>query len=242
MPSCDFDHPSCRQYLQGTMFDENLTIRYNFARPIHHRSDILAGICIGKSVLHVGCCDHISLIGAKIANDTWLHGILSRVASDCIGVDIDVDAVAQARGLSQQDNIICGDVTAQPRLAEIENRRFDYAIFGEVIEHIGNPVLFLSSFLQNYGSCVSNLVITVPNSFRAGAFKSALRHSEILNSDHRFSFTPYTIAKVAWDAGIEPVSVTTAIFSPASKLKRTILNAFPLLAEDIIYIGTPRRR
>ena len=150
--------------------------------------------------------------------------------------------VAEARRLSRLTNILHGDITAQPLLAQIENQRFDYAIFGEVIEHIGNPVQFLENFLQNYGSSVSNVVITVPNSFRAGAFKSVLQQAEILNSDHRFSFTPYTIAKVAWDAGLEPVSIKMAIFSPASRLKKAILNAFPLLAEDIIYIGSPRIR
>ena len=74
------------------MFDDNLTVAYNFPRPIQHRLNILSEISAGKSVLHVGCCDHISLIGAKIANDTWLHGIVSRVASKCVGVDIDADA------------------------------------------------------------------------------------------------------------------------------------------------------
>lgn len=222
------------------MFDDDLTVSYNFPRPVQHRVDILSAISAGKSVLHVGCCDHINLIAAKIANDTWLHGIVSRVASKCVGVDIDADAVAEARRLSRLTNIVGGDITAQARLTEIEDQQFDYAIFGEVIEHIGNPVQFLKTFLQNYGHSVSQIVITVPNSFRAGAFKSVLRHSETLNSDHRYSFTPYTIAKVAWDAGLEPVAIKMAMFSPASRLKRAILNAFPLLAEDIIYIGSPR--
>jgi hypothetical protein len=240
--NCAFSDELCRKYLDGTMFSGNLSVSYEFSRPIRHRLDVLETLSKGKNILHVGCCDHIDLIGGKIANDTWLHGILSRTASTCVGVDIDVDAVREARRLSGLDNIVLGDVAATSRLAEIEGHMFDYAVFGEVLEHIGNPVQFLRAFLENYGSVVSDVVITVPNAFRGGNFRDVIRATETLNSDHRFFFTPYTVAKVAWDAGLDPVSVKMAIFGHAGPVKRAVLSAFPLLAENIVYVGKPRRR
>jgi hypothetical protein len=41
-------------------------------------------------------------------------------------------------------------ITGQPKIAEIGNDKFDYALLGEIMEHIGNPVYFLKSFLSNY--------------------------------------------------------------------------------------------
>jgi hypothetical protein len=116
-------------------------------------------------------------------------------------------------------------------------------VFGEVVEHIPNPVSFLSRFRENYGDVVDQIVITVPNAFRGGNIKGILKNVETINSDHRFFFTPYTIAKVAIDAGYAPVEVKMATFMRAGKLKSMLLRRLPLLAEDIIFIGaaTPAR-
>ena len=81
------------------------------------------------------------------------------------------------------------------------------------------------------------------NAWRFGSIRGALNNTEIINSDHRFFFTPYTIAKVAIDAGYAPVEVKMATFMRAGKLKSMLLRQLPLLAEDIIFIGaaTPVR-
>jgi len=225
-------------YLVGSRFDENLTVRYLKNGPVRHRTDELLDICRNKRVLHVGCCDHTRLIKQKIDNRDWLHGLITECSEYTVGVDIDVNAVSEAQRISGLHNIFAGDITSTDAVEAIRNRQFDIALFGEVVEHISNPVAFLQRFRENYGDIVERIVITVPNAFRAGNVKGAFWNTETINSDHRFFFTPYTIAKVACDAGFFPEEILMATFAKAGWLKTTLLNRAPLLAEDIILVGS----
>lgn len=73
---------------------------------------------------------------------------------------------------------------------------------GEVLEHIGDPVAFLSTIRTKYCDYVDRIVVTVPNALRIANFQFAKQGMEVINSDHRFWFTPYTLAKIMTDAGL----------------------------------------
>jgi hypothetical protein len=146
--------------------------------------------------------------------------------------------VSEALRISGLENIFAGDITSADAVEPIRSRQFDIALFGEVVEHISNPVAFLQRFRENYGDIIEHIVITVPNALRAGNVRGAFRNTETINSDHRFFFTPYTIAKVACDAGFTPEEISMATFTKAGWLKTMILNRAPLLAEDIIFVGS----
>lgn len=240
MSICKFHDASVHDYLSGSRFHENITFKFDFSLPLRHRQDVLLALAKGRRVLHIGCCDHVPLLEQKMANGTWLHGQLSDVAAQCVGIDIDAGAVSRVREISGYQNIFFGDITADETLEAISGEAFDYAILGEVLEHIGNPVNFLRCMLSRYRDNIKHVVITVPNAFTAGNIKNILRTTETINSDHRFFFTPYTLSKVAWDAGLTPVSVQMAHYSAAGPMKRALLRRFPLLAQDIVYIGRPR--
>jgi len=240
MDSRDLRGPLALSYLNGTQFRENMSFTFDFQVPVEDRTELLTGLATGKRILHIGCCDHIPLLPEKIASGRWLHGKLTRLATYCVGIDIDVAAVAEVRSLSKLDNIFHGDITGPDKIPAIGEDVFDYAIFGEVLEHIGNPVSFLSCFLQNYRANVREIIITVPNAFRAGNIRNIFRSRETINTDHRFFFTPYTLAKVASDAGLTLASIQMARYSQAGLIKRAVLNQFPLLAEDLVFIGVPR--
>lgn len=240
MPKFNLTDSAVRDYLSGETFGEQVAFEYEFRTPLTHRTKILADLATNKDVLHIGCCDHIPLLDEKIRLGTWLHGNLSKISSSCVGIDIDRTSVNKAREISGLGNIFHGDITSHDHISEIADRTFDYAIFGEVLEHIGNPVHFIKSFLSNYGRNVQNVVITVPNAFRGGNVLNIFKGLEAINTDHRFFFTPYTLAKVAWDAGLAPVSMQMAHYSAASPIKAAILNSFPLLAEDLVFVGRPR--
>jgi hypothetical protein len=227
-----------RPYLDGLEFSANMDVLYDNVGRVAHRNDVLVEVCRSKRILHVGCCDHVPLIRSKIKAGEWLHGQLTAVASRAIGIDIDKEAVVAANEISGLNNIIAGDLTSPVKIDDISSEQFDYAVFGEVLEHIGNPVDFLRAFQTNYRRNVKKIVITVPNAFRAGNVKGIFANREVINSDHRFFFTPYTIAKIATDAGISPDSIQMATFSKKNWLQNTILNKWPLLAEDIILFGT----
>ena len=146
----------------------------------------------------------------------------------------------EASRISGLTNIFAGDITSDVTIEQISSKSFDIALFGEVVEHISNPVSFLSRFREIYGDSFRDLIVTVPNAFRGGNLRGIFRNTETINSDHRFFFTPYTIAKVALDAGFLPKEIRMASFTRASRAKTLLLNRKPLLAEDIIFIGSHR--
>ena len=231
------DFSSLMPYLDGQKFNENYNIKYQSKGAVTYRSDFIKETCTSKRVLHVGCTDHVPLIASKIANKDWLHGIITECASFTLGVDIDTQAVIEASKISGLTNMISGDITSPTKLLEISENDFDIAVFGEVVEHISNPVDFLSSFLKNYRKNFKRIIITVPNAFRAGNLRGVIKNFEQINTDHRFFFTPYTVSKIAVDAGFAPESVNMATFTRAGRFKSWILNHRPLLAEDIILIA-----
>jgi len=241
MDTLNFTDVATASYLDGKEFSENVSFDYSFKIPVEDRISILSRIAVGKRILHIGCCDHAPLIQEKISTGTWLHGILTELSDYCIGIDIDSEAVQSAQSISKLENIFAGDITDTNKITSIVERQFDYAIFGEVLEHIGNPVSFLSSFVRLYRDNINAVVITVPNAFRAGNIRNVFRSRETINSDHRFFFTPYTLSKVASDAGLNVISLETARFSYAGPLKRMLINRFPLLAENLIFVGAPIR-
>ena len=82
--------------------------------------------------------------------------------------------------------------------------------FGEIIEHLDNPVNFLKAFKEKYGNNVERFIITVPSIYNTHQFTNMMNYKEIINSDHRFWFTPYTISKVLASAGYKPEKITYA--------------------------------
>jgi hypothetical protein len=226
-------------YLDGNSFSSDLVTRYARSGKIRYRNDILVQACAGKNVLHIGCCDHVPLIARKWQQHEWLHGQLTTVAESVLGVDIDQAAVDETRRITGLGNLVAGDITSGEPIDAIVERYFDIALFGEVVEHIGDPVRFLKTFLSTYERNVRDVIITVPNAFRAGNVKSIFANREVINSDHRFFFTPYTICKVACDAGIAPSSIQMASFSRQGALKKLITSRWPLLAENIVLMGKP---
>jgi len=98
-------------------------------------------------------------------------------------------------------NIVYGDLTDSFRIKEITKNNFDLMIMGEIIEHINNPVSFLEKIHSNYNQNIRKILITAPNAFCYKNSDNSKRNLEVLNSDHRFWFTPYTIAKIAVQAG-----------------------------------------
>jgi hypothetical protein len=237
------DFSNVSQYLSGIKLESNLILLYKKQNLVRYRNDVLVDACRNKKVLHIGCCDHAALVGEKIKRGQWLHSQLTSVAEEAIGIDIDAEAICKVRSMSGLDNVFCGDITKKDPIAQLRGKRFDVAVFGEVVEHIGNPVHFLAEFVSNYGGNCSEIIITVPNAFRAGNIRNIFSHREVINSDHRFFFTPYTITKIAVDARIKPLKIEMASFTEKrSVAKRVVLTAWPLLAENIIFTGALGRQ
>jgi hypothetical protein len=110
--------------------------------------------------------------------------------------------------------VVCGNILIDD-FPEITDNKWDYAVFGEIIEHIDDPVHFLKTFRQRFGGSVNGFIVTVPNIYNKHHFSNMLKYREVINSDHRYWFTPYTISKILVTAGYTPEKI---IFSNLNSL------------------------
>lgn len=158
----------------------------------------------GKRIIHLGACDHLPLIDNKIRSGEWLHKRFME-HNEVIGFDIAEKAVKHCNRLGY-DNIYHLDMLKDAsRVKELlGDKRWDYMVAGEIVEHLNDPVGFLRDLNRLYHESVERIIITVPNVFYYQFMLFAAKRMEHINTDHRFWFTPYTICKVAACAGMEP--------------------------------------
>jgi len=202
--------PEVLKFLNGDSFQTSLTLTIGKSKhDIVSRETVITEIIKEKNVIHIGCSDHIQVINDKIKSNTWLHKLISDNAARAIGIDIDSESIDFIKNELGYENVFHGDITTDI-LKNIKSEKWDYAVFGELIEHLDNPVNFLKAFKENYGGNVSKFIITVPSIYNTHQFKNMLNYKEIINSDHRFWFTPYTISKVVASAGYKPEKIIYA--------------------------------
>lgn len=203
-----FDEETWR-YLRGEKFSNRIDVPLPYKEAIPNRVAFLTAMARGKRIVHLGCLDHQPLIAEKIERRQWLHKELTDVAAACIGVDIDEHALKYVQSTFGYNNIVLGNFTTD-RFEAITNSNWDYAILGELLEHIDNPVQFLSSIRANYAGQIDRIVVTVPNAWTQITMRMAKSSIEMINSDHRYWFTPYTLAKVLYQAGMNTEEIKFA--------------------------------
>lgn len=210
------------KYLYGEAFRTSLTIdidRQKF-RPVS-REAAITELIRNKKVIHIGCSDHKEIIDEKIRNNKWLHKLITENAERCAGIDIDATSVKYVKEVLGYDNVYRGDII-EDELPVIREEKWDYAVFGEIVEHLDDPVEFLKVFRKKYGEYVRRFLITVPNIFNKLQYSNMMNYREVINSDHRFWFTPYTIMKVVARAGYRPDEMTFANLQRLSIAELTI--------------------
>lgn len=224
--------------LRGEAFTEQVVIRLEREGSVPDRLQLLSQAVAGKNVIHLGFCDHAPSIDGRIRTNRWLHNHLRASAKRCLGVDINAEAIEFLKQKHQIEDVVCADICSSASQAFIRDNHWDVLLIPEVLEHIGNPVSFLQSIARLHGPWIERVIITVPNAFRAGNFRNALRNQEAINSDHRYFFTPYTLMKVATDAGLALESLRFARFSETRGLRGVLKHAFlrrvPALSENLV--------
>lgn len=232
-------------FLRGERFSSGLRVRLRNEvedRLLRSRIDWLERLCAGRQVVHVGCVDHdLEQARHKLARGKWLHARLSAVSARCLGVDIDSAGIHALREQLGYTDLLAADLLHDP-CEPVLAQHWDDFVLAEVLEHIGNPVAFLSGLRERYGTRVERFIITVPNAFAAENGRAARRGMEVINSDHRFWFTPYTLARVCVDAGLHPqrlIACRNGVVKRRSVLKNWRLARRPLLRNNLILIAHP---
>ncbi len=188
-------------YLTGDEFSNYFPFQISEPEKIiTSRFKLLEDIVKGKNIIHLGCCDHIPLIENKIKTNTWLHARIDKMANECLGIDNNENGVEYLKTQLNYKKIIYADIT-KDEIIQLKEKKWDYIILGELLEHIDNPVTFLSIIREKYKNYINEIIITVPNALHYQNFNNAKKHYEYINSDHRFWFTPYTLGKILNKAG-----------------------------------------
>ena len=212
------------KYLKGEDFSTGLVAEYAKTRyePLT-REALIVKTVEGKKVIHAGCSDHIPVIRGKIKTDTWLHKLLTEKTLKCIGIDIDFKSIEFLKTELGYTNVYCADIVKDD-ISIIKEDTWDYIVFGEMIEHLDNPVSFLNEFRNRYGTNVTRFIVTVPNIMNINRYRNMLKYREVINSDHRFWFTSYTICRILAAAGYEPEQIFFAGLCKLSSFKLIFKN------------------
>ena len=224
-------------YLEGKKFSNGLSFPIAAQTANLDRLTFIEEQCTGKKVVHVGFADHIPLIPEKIKNNNWLHARLLKVAEQCIGVDVDKEAFDYVQNNYSYPDLYLHNVITDSPLPVIMQQEWDYMIMGEILEHVNDPVSFLSQLHTKYGKNVKRLIITVPNAWDFTNIRMAKNHKEFINTDHRFWFTPYTLAKVGVLSGWHPAEFDFCQTHPPHKwIYRRIVKKYPAFRETLVMI------
>ncbi|MBU6949947.1 methyltransferase domain-containing protein [Hahella sp. HN01] len=216
--------PETEAYLTGEKFTNSGRFKIISERQLLDRNQHILNICKERSVLHVGCCDHIPLIEKKIKRGSHLHSLLNTHTKKCIGLDIDEKSISYLKEIGIS-NIFTPETLPQDK--------YDVCLAADVIEHVGNVQSFLNEINRHD---FKTLVITTPNALRIKNFTS-LKYEEI-NSDHRYWFSPYTLCKTITEAGY---IIKNVIYGHRPKKLNFIYNAFfsyfPKYRDDLIIVS-----
>lgn len=177
-----------------------MTFQYSRFDYADDRDSLIADLCEGKNVLHIGACDS-PYTKTKLEQGLLLHSTLNEVAMELRGVDIDQASVdfLRTQGIK---NIECVDI------ADYDSAGFDVEsiVFGETIEHLENPGNFLNH-LKNHMSPSTELIISTPNCYSLFFQFMVLRGNENIHPDHVIGFSPGLLTQLLESLGFRVCSI-----------------------------------
>lgn len=225
------------EYLLGNDFSNGYEFEVVRDTKLAMRVPFIVERVEGANVLHIGFTDHIPLIQKKIEKKQWLHGLLLESSEKCFGIDIHEEAVNYVRESLGMNGVFALDIVNDDLPQDILDVNWDYVILGEVLEHIDNPVEFLSGIRSKLKSVAIELIVTVPNAWDRTNLVRIKKGIEFINTDHRYWFTPFTLAKVMTRAGFEVKDIRMVqSYMPEGIWERRQIKKYPLMRETIVGI------
>ena len=218
-------NPQIKDLLSGDIIDTGMKFDVSFLNKNmpNSRIETILEITNNKNVIHFGCTDHLEIIDDKIKSGNHFHSLLIDNCTHCIGIDKNRKAIDYLKEKYKIKNLYCADIL---KLNEESNRMilkksWDFLILGEIIEHINNPVDLLHNIKKSFSGKIKYIIITAPNAYSNRHLSSYNENNiELINSDHRYWFTPYTILKVLHESKIKIIDLLVAdpVFEKQNKL------------------------
>jgi hypothetical protein len=160
------------------------------------RVGFIANLCRGKRVLDIGCLDETAI--GKQDTEEWLHHRIAALARDVVGIDCSERLAESQIVTGPNSRIVKGDGT-DPDPTTIVANDVDLIVAGEFIEHIENPLAFLTRMTKRFGG--RELILSTPN---GAAFANALLGTigrEAQHPDHLFTSTYKTLNTLCLRSG-----------------------------------------
>ena len=194
------DEPRQRPIISRSAGNSFFLQRMQIEETTPNRMEVFLPLIARKKVLHVGCVD--SPIFNPYSN---LHLVLSKSAGELHGLDTDLAGLNKLR--EYFDSVYFADVD---RCLE-HGTKYDIVLIPETIEHVANPESFLKSIDR---IPFETILITAPcvlgwSQYGVMSYSqrdtSYGRYGWLLNSgsfveevhpDHKFWFSPYTLANL----------------------------------------------
>lgn len=198
-------------YIKGEKFSNGKDIFFKEKSQALSRIEYITKIIYNNDNIHFGCADHIPLIDEKINQNKWLHKLILESSNSCVGIDNNKEAIDYIQSKFKIDDIYYYDITLSQKLPnKITEKKWDYIILGEIIEHTDNPVNFLKLIKTNFEKNTKKIIITSPNVFNYSTINDIKKNKENINTDHRYWFSPYTLSKIAYLSGLKNIEFSFA--------------------------------
>jgi len=140
---------------------------------IFYRPDIIKNIVSGK-IVDIGCS---------------IGGMFGERATN-----VDRCSIEQLRDESKDPNLIIPNfVHAEAENLPFEDKEYDWAVLGDMLEHVDDPIAVLNEAQR----ISKNVIITVPNEY-----EWAEHLDPFGNSDHKRWFTELSFFKLLRDSGL----------------------------------------
>jgi len=156
--------------------------------------------CRGKIVLHLGAADW-PFTRDRIQHGEWLHAKITDVATRCLGIELNAEAVAELAAKNGVTNLVAGDCE---QLGLLGLEPADVIVAGELIEHLPNPGFMLRGMrlLLRPGGI---LLITTANAHCLRRTLLALSGHESVHPDHIAFHSHRTLSHLAAMHGLAVV-------------------------------------
>lgn len=228
-------------YLSGKKFSPGLRLPIP-ATPLRTRDDSIMAMVRGRRVVDVGFLDSGSF-ESKLKDGSWLHQKVRLNSTETIGVDIDAPGLQKVEELLDVTTVCCDLSVDIPK--KLRDFQPEVILCADVLEHVPNPLQFLQGIQDLAKDSNAVVAISVPNATNYVSVIAALRNQESVNSDHRFNFSPYTLAKLVWDAGfsVQDLDLVVSYLGGQqlkSKLRRAILKRLPMFRDTCLIVALPR--
>ncbi len=170
--------------------------RLRVPRPVE-RIDHISNQCRGKVVLDIGCLDETALV--KRDTKHWLHGRIAQVAQQVVGVDASARIPSGGFETGPRSRIHHGDaMRLDPELLRLAP--IDTVVAGEFIEHVSDPLYFLSQLRRLLPG--RELLLSTPNGPSAANALMGCIGREAQHPDHLANFSYKILHTLCRRAGL----------------------------------------